>query len=279
MSDHSKYPKEAGIYKLTCVNTGKIYIGKTINIRYRMGDHKRTSKKIKGRYHIENALIKHGWDSFTVEVLEIFKNFDKTNIEHNDTLLEIERRYVKLFDSTNSSIGYNTCKFSTDRTGVIASEETREKLRNRKYTEEYREKKRQSQLGKKHSEETKEKMRNRRHSEETKSKMSVDRLGKKHSEESKRKMSIARSGNPHSEEHKEKLRQSNFNRGKKLSKETREKMSKARLGIKLPEETKKKLRKPKSEEFKENLRKPRSEEIKEKIRQGHLRRKLSKNDS
>jgi group I intron endonuclease len=274
MSNHSKYPKEAGIYKLTCVNNGKIYIGKTINIRYRMGDHRRTSKKIKGRYCIEHALIKHGWDSFTVEVLEIFENFDKTNDEHNDTLLEMEGRYLKLFDSTNRSVGYNTCKFSTDRTGVLASEETREKLRNRIYSEEYREKRRQSQLGKKLSEETKEKMRNRRHSEETKSKMSVNRLGRKHSEESKRKMSIVRSGKPHSDEHKEKLRQSNFNRGKKLSKETREKMSKARLGRKLSEETKEKLRKPKSEELKENLRKPRSEEIKEKIRQGHLRRKL-----
>ena len=25
MGNHSKYPKEAGIYKLTCVNNGKIY--------------------------------------------------------------------------------------------------------------------------------------------------------------------------------------------------------------------------------------------------------------
>lgn len=40
MGKHIIYPKAAGIYKLTCDNNGKIYIGKSINIRKRLESHK-----------------------------------------------------------------------------------------------------------------------------------------------------------------------------------------------------------------------------------------------
>ncbi len=75
-----KYPKEAGIYKLTCVNNGKIYIGKSVNLYDRMGDYRRCAKKSIGRYYFENALIKHGWDSFKVEIVEIFENLRRRKI-------------------------------------------------------------------------------------------------------------------------------------------------------------------------------------------------------
>ncbi len=224
MSNHSKYPKEAGIYKLTCVNNGKIYIGKSINIYRRIGDHKRCSKRAKGRWYFENVLIKHGWDSFTVEILEIFKNFDK--LKDNDTLLEMESRYLKLFDSTNRSIGYNICKFSNDTTGKIISPEHIEKLR-------------MSNLGKTRSEETKEKIRQstlgRIVSDETKAKMRQSHLGKPHSEEVKEKMR-----KPKSDEHKENMRKGQL--GKVLSGETKDKIRNAKLGKPRSEETIEKIK-------------------------------------
>lgn len=71
------YPDNAGVYKLTSKINNKIYIGKSVNLRKRMLEYSNYENLLKGRYYIQNAIIKHGWDSFTVEVLEIFENFDK----------------------------------------------------------------------------------------------------------------------------------------------------------------------------------------------------------
>lgn len=89
MSDLIGYPKKAGIYKLTCVN-GKVYIGKSVNIFNRLRQHK--NPKVK--YHLQNAILKYGWDSFTVEILEVYDKFDKE--KDNKFLLERESFYIEL---------------------------------------------------------------------------------------------------------------------------------------------------------------------------------------
>jgi len=159
MSNHSKYPNKAGIYKLTC--DGKVYIGKAINLNRRLNAHKNSGNNSKVRYYIQNTIVKYGWDSFTVEILEIVEDFDK--LKDNDSLLEREAHYIELFDSTNKDKGYNLCKFSTDTTGRKHSDETKERIRQyrlgKTLTEESKDKVRQSKLGKPRSEETKEKIR------------------------------------------------------------------------------------------------------------------------
>lgn len=233
MNPHSKYPKEAGIYKLTCIDTGKIYIGKSINISSRIKSHKDVEKQSKGAYHLQHAIIKYGWNAFTVEILEIFENFDKN--KDNDTLLQRESYYIELLDSTNQEKGYNRCKYSTDRTGIPLSDETKIKIgnanRGRIPSDETREKYRQAQLGntnklgKKLSSESLEKLKQagkgRKHSDETKQKMSQTRMGKKHSEESKEKMR-----KPKSEEARKNMGKSFL--GRKHSEESKEKMRKAK---------------------------------------------------
>ena len=160
-------------------------------------------------WYFQNALIKHGWESFEVEILETFDNFYK--LLDNKSLLDRESFYIEKFDSTNKDKGYNRCKYSTDTTGKKLSEEHKEKIR-------------QSCLGNTHTEETKEKMRNSRSKDD-----------RKHSEESKEKMR-----KPKSKEHVEKMV------GRKLSKETKEKMRLSKLGKPLSEEHKEKLRKRKT---------------------------------
>lgn len=218
------YPKEAGIYKITCINNGKVYIGKSVNIHHRISCHKSCSKKYNGRCYFENAMIKHGWESFNVEILEIYPKFDK--LKDNILLLERESYYIDLFKSYNSDRGYNICKISTDRTGM------------------------------KHSEETKLKMRRSR-SKETKEKNRLARLGKKHSKETKDKISKSCLGRVFTDEHKEKLvqaspkrifsieskiRMSQANLGRKRSDESREKMRMAKLGKSRSPETMEKIR-------------------------------------
>lgn len=209
MGRYSKYTEEAGIYKLTCIDNGKIYIGKTINFRRRLNEYKNI--KI-GKCYFEHAMVKHGWDSFNLEILEVFDNFNK--LKDNLILLNRETYFIDLFDSDNREKGYNICKHSTDRAGIAMSEETKEKLR-------------QINLGKKLSEETKIKIKEsslgRTHSEETKQKMSLSKVGKVKSEETKQKMRRSMS-----DETKEKLRQAHL--GKKLSEDHKEKLRQSKLG-------------------------------------------------
>lgn len=232
-----KYTKEAGIYKLTCILNGKIYIGKGNIIFKRISYH----KKSKGGGYLQNSIAKYGWDSFTVEILEIFENFDK--LKDNFNLLKREAYYIELFDTTNRDKGYNRCKFSNDNTGILWSEESKEKIRGRITSDETKEKMRQANTGKTHSKDTKEKIRNARlgmkFSDETKEKMKT----RKHSDEAKEKMRQARLGRKISDETKEKM--SNAKLGKLKSDETKEKMRQANLGKKLSEETKDKIKQTK----------------------------------
>lgn len=236
MSNCSKYPNKAGIYKFTCINNGKIYIGKSVNIYNRMASHKCMSKNSNGRCYFDNALIKHGWDFFTVEILEIFENFDKTKLEDRLRILAEETSYMDMFDSKNRDKGYNICGHSNDRTGVPHSEEAKAKMR------------------KPRSEESKEKMRKPKSVEHrealSKSHMGQQNsLGHKHSDETKLKMSLSKKGKPLSEEHKEKIGKSRL--GIPRSKETIEKMRQANLGNKNclghrhSEESKEKMRQAK----------------------------------
>jgi group I intron endonuclease len=298
---NEEYPKKAGIYKLTCIQNGKIYIGKSVCIYRRLHNHKNCSKNLSGRWHFENALIKYGWSSFSVEILEIFENFDKNNDDHRKLLLEKESNYIKLFDSTSPNIGYNQCKFSTDSTGIRRgppSAETRLKMS-------------LSQKGKPRSRESVEKMRKTKtgiphkgHSTEALLKMRESKLGVKRpefseewkknignghrglvmSEESRNRISSAHKGKPKSKESVEKMRKSLT--GRKHSEETKIKMSNSQKGRKLSEEhkqiliqcnknrtisleTREKMRNSQKGK-KNNLGKVRSEESKEKSRKSRL---------
>lgn len=273
MEQKSKYSKDAGIYKLTSKISNKVYIGKAVDLSNRLAQHKNSENlKVKPGFYIRNSIIKHGWDSFTVDILEIYENFDRD--KDNFKLLERESYYIDLFDSTNRTKGYNICKFSNDRTGVKCSEEHKKKIS-------------LAHLGKPKSRESVERMRlsklgksNGPHSMESIEKMSISKLGKKRpefseewkqnigkghvglvmSEEAKQKISLAHKGKPKSKESVEKMRQSLI--GRKASDETKEKMSKSQKGRTHTDEVKEKLRqintgRKMSLEARENMRKAR----------------------
>jgi len=207
MKSKDKWPKSAGLYKVTCHINGKVYIGKSININMRLASHKASQNNMKHRGRFPNAIRKYGWESFTVELLEIIENFNVN--EDNDKLLLLESDYIKKYNSTDPSVGYNMCAFSTDFSG-------------RKHTLQSRENMSKGKLG-------------TTHSEETKQKMSKSKLGIKVSVETRRNMSLAQRKKNQTEE--TKLRRINCRLGKKHSEESLEKMRKAKLGKKLSKET------------------------------------------
>ena len=53
MGPNVEYPKEAGIYKLTCSDNGKIYIGKAVNLYNRINAHKNLSKTLIGKCYFD----------------------------------------------------------------------------------------------------------------------------------------------------------------------------------------------------------------------------------
>lgn len=63
--------KLVGIYKLTCLVSGKGYVGKSKDIASRWAQHKSAAKHNKkdGCRHLKSAIMKHGWDSFRKEIL------------------------------------------------------------------------------------------------------------------------------------------------------------------------------------------------------------------
>jgi group I intron endonuclease len=102
----------SGIYKITNIVNGNLYIGSAYNIQSRFGVHKSTLNNNKHRNkHLQNAWNKYGEKNFSFKVLVYCK------IEQ---LTKLEQSYM---DKLNPA--YNICKIAVDSClGVKRSEET-----------------------------------------------------------------------------------------------------------------------------------------------------------
>lgn len=143
-----KITTKMGVYLLRNKINNKIYVGKALNIKYRMSKHKSSPKSWnRGKSAIINAIKKYGWDNFELEILETYDNID------NVALLAKETEWIRKLDSTNPQIGYNILESGTDWTGNHHTEETKQilsKLASERYSGENN-----PMFGRNHSEETK----------------------------------------------------------------------------------------------------------------------------
>lgn len=91
--------KIAGIYKITNLIDGKIYIGQTVNYKKREKRHLNSLKN--GNHHnehLQRAFDKYGKSSFKIELIE------KCDIKELD---QRERHFIKELDACNHDKGYN----------------------------------------------------------------------------------------------------------------------------------------------------------------------------
>ena len=215
--------KICGIYKITHRESGKAYVGLSINVCARWRQHK-SFAKYGGKSAIHSAMLKYGPDAFSFEVLE---ECDKSLLEDR------ERHWIAELKTAVS--GYNLTLGGESNKEV--SEETKKKLS-------------LAHLGKKQSDATKEKRaakirgikrtpeqnaaksalmkgigKGRKLSPEVIKKIGKPFLGKKHSEDSKAKMSEAKKGKIFTDEHRKNLSESHF--GYRFSEERKLKHSEA----------------------------------------------------
>lgn len=62
---------QSGIYLITCIPTGKVYVGQSLDMKSRWGEHR--SLLIRGKHdngYLQRAWNKHGSDGFTFAILE-----------------------------------------------------------------------------------------------------------------------------------------------------------------------------------------------------------------
>lgn len=113
--------ENCGIYLLTNIINGKVYVGKSINIKKRFYDHAKDeySNYKKHTTPITNAIRKYGWNSFDKKIIEVC---DKIFI------LEKETYWIRQYDALNRNKGYNVCEYSNDTTGYKHTKEARLKM-------------------------------------------------------------------------------------------------------------------------------------------------------
>jgi len=205
-----------GIYEIRNIKTNDFYIGSASSLKdrkrqhftaLRLGDHHNT--------HLQNSYNKHGLNSFVFKILTYC---------NKDMLIYFEQRFIDFMKPTynkrlvaESNIGIKRSdearkNISEAHKGIkyLLSDERRKELRDSMlgnvfakaiiYTDELREKKRLSMLGKNKgkipTDETRKKWsdirKGKKQSEITKQKRSISMTGKKYSEETRKKMSEAK---------------------------------------------------------------------------------------
>lgn len=126
---------KSGIYKITNIANGKIYIGSSVNILNRKNTHFSLLRKNKHyNKHLQNSWNKHGERNFKFEILEY------VSFKNRKELFEVEQKWIYETKCYNNEIGFNIEKVvkDRDRYGFKISEETREKLRNKIITDQTR---------------------------------------------------------------------------------------------------------------------------------------------
>lgn len=110
------------IYKITNTINDKIYIGQTIlKLSERINGHYADSKrdrKDKIKTKISLAIFKYGFKNFNFEII--------AKASCQDELNEIEKKYIKLYNSNIDNFGYNL--LSGGNQGGKHSEETKLKI-------------------------------------------------------------------------------------------------------------------------------------------------------
>lgn len=110
-----------GIYAIEHIETGKKYVGKSLNIERRLAWHRyKLNQPVCSKdcnRHLWNSVQKFGWTAFTTKILETFDSLDEAAIA------AAELRWMDDLRSCERDFGYNLRRDSS--TGMVTHPETR----------------------------------------------------------------------------------------------------------------------------------------------------------
>ena len=132
--------KTCGIYCIKNKVNGKLYIGKSTEMRIRWSNHK---VELRNNNHC-NSHLQRAWNKYGEENFEFILLLECSEDEVNDLELELIDKY----NTTDHTIGYN---LTSGGEGGKHSEESKQKLREKRYGED------NPFYGRKHTDETKAK--------------------------------------------------------------------------------------------------------------------------
>lgn len=113
-------PRASGIYKITCVPTGKFYIGSAVNLYNRKAMHWSTAKSGKHKNpYLQNAWNKYGETEFSFEVLELTAKSD---------LLIREQYWLDETHVCDRKIGFNACGIAGSPLGLKRGIEAKQRM-------------------------------------------------------------------------------------------------------------------------------------------------------
>jgi len=118
-----KVKNKIGIYKITNTDNNKCYIGQSVHMVQRLGDHKRNLRK--GEHineYFQRAYNKYGIDKFVYEVIE---ECDKEQLNDKELF------WIDLFNSTDRGFGYNLMDGGNERGSVHKNTKHKMSLINR----------------------------------------------------------------------------------------------------------------------------------------------------
>lgn len=166
--------KLSGVYFIKNINTGKVYVGSSVDIYRRWNTHRRELKT--NSHHcvkLQNSFAKHGEEAFEYCLAESSNCLKQIAV--------LEEKWIQIFDAVDN--GYNINPFPYQIGLLHKSEEHKKKIgaahKGRKLSDESKDKIRQKALGRKRGP----------MSDEQKKKLSEIKKGWKMPEEGKQKLS------------------------------------------------------------------------------------------
>lgn len=240
----------SGIYMLKNIQTLKIYVGSSIDLRARMYEHIRQLEKgTHSNVYLQRVFNKKQ-DDLVFCVIEF--------VRCKEDLIDREQYWLDFYKSYERGFGYNMCRFAGNTLGRRPSAETRQKMsigrkgagngmygkthtpqvkeklarlrREMEVTPEFRLKmskvtagEKNGMYGKQHSEDVKEKIRQLRREKPTKGEKN-GMYGVKHTDESRMKMKKSKEENPL-------IGEKNGMYGKQHSEEAKKRISDSKKGV------------------------------------------------